>query len=100
MNKIKLFFINIFIKIKTLGDLFKILWKKEIIHWKRTKQIFSRFQSKSSKYTFGLIVISIGTLIHYCFVLMATSWELFLFIVAYKRYQINIQNMFSTITKN
>lgn len=100
MKKIKIFFNNFIIKLKTLGDLFNILWEKEIIHWKRTKRIFNRFQSKSSKYTFGVIVIFIGILLHYCFVLMATLWELFLFIVAYNRYQINIQNMYLTVAKN
>jgi hypothetical protein len=73
--------------------LLKILWKKEIIHWKRTGQMFKKFNSWISKLTFGLIVAVFITIFHYVFAIMHTLYEIFLFIFAKQLFQANLQKL-------
>ncbi|MDD5649115.1 MAG: hypothetical protein PHF86_01670 [Candidatus Nanoarchaeia archaeon] len=78
-------------------NLIKILFKKEIKHWKRTRQIFKRFNNNLSKYTFGIIVICIGTIFHYIFALMSTLYNSLLFIISNRYFKENLQRMALTI---
>lgn len=73
--------------------LFSILCKKEKIHWNRTKKTLARFNKLSSKLTFGLIVVILGTLFHYCFAIMHTLFEIFLFIFMRKAFKNNLQKL-------
>lgn len=74
-------------------NLLKILWKKEKIHWVRIKQMFRKFNGIISKLTFGLIVALLVTIAHYCFAIMHTLYELFLFVVARQAFRANLQKM-------
>lgn len=78
-------------------NLIKILWKKELVHWRRIGVMFKRFKSWSSKLTFGLIVVILITIFHYCFAVMHTLYEMFLWVVARKAFKINIQRMALTV---
>lgn len=71
-------------------NLLKILWKKEVIHWKRIVKMFGRFNSWVSKLTFGLIVATLVTLGHYGFAFMHTLLEITLFIFANKQFKANL----------
>jgi len=73
--------------------LFTILWKKELIHWRRMKQMFKKFNGWLSKLTFGLIVAILVTLGHYGFAIMHTLYEMFLFVVANKTFKSNLQRL-------
>jgi hypothetical protein len=73
--------------------LFNILWKKELKHWKRVKEMFNKFNGWLSKLTFGLIVVTLVTIAHYLFAVMHTLYELFLFVVARKAFKSNLQKM-------
>lgn len=73
--------------------LFTILWKKEKVHWKRVKQMFSKFPSWIGKATFGLIVVVLVTLFHYAFALMHTLYEAVLFVFAKDLFKANLQKM-------
>ena len=44
--------------------LVNILLRKEIIHWKRMKEMFGKFPNWASKLTFGIIVIILVTIGH------------------------------------
>jgi hypothetical protein len=70
-----------------------ILYKKEMIHWKRVKQMFSKFPSWISKFTFGLIVVILVTIFHYAFALMHTLYEMVLFVFARDLFKANLQKM-------
>ena len=78
-------------------NLLQILWKKEIVHWKRLKEMFTKFNGWISKLTFGLIVAILITLSHYGFAFMSTLWSSCLWVVARKRFKINIQRMALTV---
>ena len=73
--------------------LLSILWKKEKIHWKRIKQMFSKFNGWVSKLSFGVIVAILVTLAHYAFALMHTLFELFLFVFMRDAFKANLQKM-------
>jgi len=73
--------------------LLEVLWKKEIIHWKRIKLMFKKFKSWPNKLTFGFIVAALITLAHYCFALMHTLYELLLFFFANDMFKANLQKM-------
>jgi hypothetical protein len=74
-------------------NLFKVLWKKEILHWKRMKVMFNKFNGWLSKLTFGLIVAILVTIGHWCFAIMHTFYELMLFIFARDMFKANLQKM-------
>lgn len=74
-------------------NLFKILWKKEKIHWNRIGKIFSRFQGWLNKATFGFIVVVLVSIFHYIFALMHTLYEILLFIFARELFKTNLQKM-------
>jgi len=78
-------------------NLFKILWAKEKVHWKRLGVMFNRFNSWVSKLTFGVIVAILICVAHYCFALMHTLYEMFLWVVARNAYRANIQRMALTV---
>ena len=71
----------------------KILWMKEKIHWKRTGQIFKKYDTVALRYTFGVFVAVLGICIHYAFVIMHTLFELMLFVFARKAFKANLQKM-------
>jgi hypothetical protein len=73
--------------------LFAILAKKEVIHWRRTQQMFKKFKGWPSKITFGLIVAIFITIAHYCFALMHTLYESFLYVFARKAFKANLQQL-------
>jgi len=78
-------------------NLFKILWEKEKIHWKRLGVMFRRFQSWGSKLTFGVIVAFLICVAHYCFAVVHTLYEILLFVFARKAFKANIQRMALTV---
>lgn len=71
----------------------EILWKKEKIHWKRIRQMFTKFNGFLNKITFGLIVATLVTIGHYAFALMHTLYECLLFVVARQAFKANLQKM-------
>ncbi|MDA3780957.1 MAG: hypothetical protein PF487_12170 [Bacteroidales bacterium] len=73
--------------------LFTILWKKELIHWKRLGEMFIKFNNWISKLTFGLIVATLITIAHYAFALMHTLYEIFLWIFFRKAFKRNLQQL-------
>ena len=73
--------------------LLEILWKKEKIHWKRTKLMFGKFNGWVSKLTFGLIVAILVTLGHYAFAIMHTLFEIFLFVFMRDAFKANLQKL-------
>lgn len=70
-----------------------ILWKKEIIHWKRTKEMFTKFNNWLSKLTFGIIVAILIIIAHYAFAIMHTLYEIFLWIFFRKAFRANLQKL-------
>jgi hypothetical protein len=74
--------------------LVNILLRKEIIHWKRMKEMFGKFPNWASKLTFGIIVIILVTIGHYLFAIMHTAYEIFLFIFARQLFKANMQKMY------
>ena len=74
-------------------SLFKILWKKEKIHWNRTLGIFSKFNNWISKMTLGLIIAILGTLAHYSFAVMHTLFEIFLWIFFREAFKSNLEKL-------
>lgn len=78
-------------------NLAKILWKKEVKHWKRIVILFKRIKNWFIKLTFGILFALLLILIHYGFALMSTLWESFLWVVARKQFKANIQKMALTV---
>jgi len=78
-------------------NLFKILWAKEKIHWKRLGIMFKRFNSIASKFTFGLIVASLIIIAHYVFAIMHTLYELILWAFFRRAFKANLQRMALTV---
>jgi len=74
-------------------NLFKILWKKELIHWKRLGEMFTKFNNWISKLTFGIIVAVLITISHYAFAIMHTLYEIFLWIFFRKAFKANLQKL-------
>jgi hypothetical protein len=74
-------------------NLISILWKKEIVHWKRVKQMFGKINGWVFKVTLGVLVVLLVTLAHYAFALMHTLYEMFLFIFARQAFKANLQKM-------
>jgi hypothetical protein len=78
-------------------SLAKILWKKELIHWKRIGVMFKRFNSWITKLTFGMIVAILLCIVHIAFAAMSTAWNGFLWVVARKDFKRNLQRMVLTV---
>lgn len=74
-------------------NLFIILWKKELIHWKRLSEMFTKFNNWISKLTFGIIVATLITLAHYAFAIMHTLYEMFLWVFFRKAFKRNLQQL-------
>lgn len=74
--------------------LINILYRKEIIHWKRVKEMFGKFPNWASKLTFGIIVTIFICIFHYLFAIMHTAYEIFLFIFARQLFKANMQKMY------
>ena len=71
--------------------LFQILWKKEKRHWKRTFASIGKVNNIIGKFVAGLVLLTVGNLTHYGFALMSTFWQLLLFVMARKRFKLNLQ---------
>jgi hypothetical protein len=74
-------------------NLAQILWKKEIIHWKRLGVMFKKFNGWISKLTFGVIVAILIIITHYGFALMHTLYEIVLWIFFRKTFRVNLQKL-------
>jgi len=74
-------------------NLFKILWKKELIHWNRLGQMFKKFNGWFSKLTFGIIVAILIIIAHYAFAIMHTLYEMFLWVFFRKAFRDNLQKL-------
>jgi len=74
-------------------SLAKILWKKEKIHWNRTVEMFTKFNSWLSKLTFGIIVAILVIIAHYAFAIMHTLYEIFLWIFFRRAFKANLQQL-------
>jgi len=70
-----------------------ILWKKEIIHWKRIGEMFKKFNGWLSKLTFGIIVASLIIIAHYAFAIMHTLYEIVLWIFFRRAFKANLQRL-------
>ena len=77
--------------------LIKILYKKELIHWKRVKMIFHKFNGWFGRLTWGVLIAFFITLFHYMFMFMHTLWELTLFVFNRNKFKANIQKMSLTV---
>jgi len=77
--------------------LLEILWKKELIHWRRVKDMFKKFKGWLSKCTVGLIIAFLITLFHYIFAVMHTLYELTLYVFARKTFKNNLEKLALTI---
>ena len=73
--------------------LLKIVWKKEIIHWKRLGKMLEKFNGWLNKLTFGLIVAILVTIAHYAFAIMHTLYEIFLWIFFRKAFKENLKKL-------
>lgn len=71
----------------------KILWKKEVNHWKRIDAMFDRFHGWLNKATFGIIVVILVSIGHYAFALMHTLYECCLFVFSRQAFKANLQKM-------
>jgi len=69
----------------------KILWKKEKRHWKRTFDSIKKVNNWIGKIFATLVLMTIGNIAHYGFAIMSTLWQSILFIVARKRFKLNLQ---------
>ena len=74
-------------------NLAKILWKKELIHWKRLREMFTKFNGWIMKLTFGVIVAVLICIAHYCFAAMHTLYEIFLWVFFRKAFKANLQKL-------
>jgi hypothetical protein len=77
--------------------LFGIIRKKEVIHWKRTKDMFLKFDGLVARLTLGIIAILLGTIYHYGLVAMSTGYECVLYVFNRSMYRANIERMSLTI---
>jgi len=71
--------------------LIQILWKKEKRHWKRTLNSIKKVDNVVGKVFTTFILMLFGNLVHYGFVFMSTLWQSLLFVVARKRFRLNLQ---------
>ena len=71
----------------------QILWKKEKIHWNRTIGVFTKFNNWIGKLTIGLIIAIIGSVAHYCFAIMHTLFEMFLWVFFRRAFKANLQKL-------
>lgn len=78
-------------------NLAKILWKKEVQHWKRTFSTLKKVNNWVGKFLIGIILLTVGNIVHYAFVLMSTAWESLLWVVARKQFKTNLQRMALTV---
>lgn len=78
-------------------NLVKILWAKELKHWKRTTELLKRINNWFIKLTYGIFLSILLTIIHYAFVVMHTAYEMLLFVVARKTFKANLQRLALTI---
>lgn len=74
-------------------NLAQILWKKEKKHWNRTFNVFSKFNNWFAKIVLGLILTIIGTIVHYCFVIMHSLYEMLLWVFFRKAFKANLQKL-------
>ena len=74
-----------------------ILWKKEKKHWNRTFGVFAKFNNLIVKVVLGLILAIVGTIVHYAFALMSMLWSSLLWVVARRRFKLNLQRMALTV---
>lgn len=72
-------------------NLVKILWIKEKRHWGRTFLSVKKINNWIGKIVAVLVLMTIGNIVHYAFSLMSTLWQSFLFLIARKRFKINLQ---------
>jgi len=72
--------------------LLEILWKKELIHWRRMKQVFGKF-NWFGKLIIAPLVVILVTLTHYAFALMHTMFELCLYAFARQAFKYNLQKL-------
>lgn len=72
-------------------NLAQILWKKEIRHWKRTFDSIGKVDNWIGKVFTSIVLMIFGNLAHYGFAIMSTLWQLVLFVVARKRFKLNLQ---------
>lgn len=86
--------------------LFSVLWRKEIQHWKRVAEIYTKFGNIFSKVILGTIISFLIVLAHYAFVFMSLMsnvlrWMIGLFSTdAKKVYKANLEIMYLSTLKN
>ena len=71
--------------------LVKVLWKKEKRHWKRTFDSIRKVNNVVGKFVVSLVLMTVGNLVHYAFVLMSSLWQSILYVVARNRFKLNLQ---------
>lgn len=70
--------------------LFKILKKKEVIHWKRIVNVYKMLNGYGNKIIMGTLISISLTLWHYGVALMHTLYECTLFIVNNEAFKENL----------
>lgn len=81
----------------TKPTLLYVLRRKESIHWKRTKDMFLKFNGWGARLIFGTIAVIIGTIYHYMLASMSTLYECTLYIFNRPMYRANIIKMVSAL---
>lgn len=74
-------------------NLIQILWKKEKRHWKRTFDSIKKVDNWIGKVFATIVLMTIGNIVHYAFVIMHTLYEMFLWVVARKAFKENLQKL-------
>ena len=72
--------------------LIEVLWKKEVVHWKRMRTMLAK-DFKGAAKVLGVIVALIISVVHYAFAGMHTLYEIFLFVFNRKAFRTNLMKL-------
>lgn len=75
------------------NSLINITFNKEIIHWKRMRQLFNEMSGIGGKFIAYPLLVVIISLCHYAFVLMHSAFEIFLFFFNKEQFKKNMSNI-------
>lgn len=78
-------------------NLLKIIWLKEIKHWKLMRDALNKFNNFFAKITVGIIVVILISIFHYMFALMHTLYEILLYFFARNQFKANLLKLSYTL---
>lgn len=67
-----------------------VFLKKEKIHWRKMKQMFSKFKTTASKIVAFPIITLLVSIGHYCFAIMHFLFEVFLWVFLKDQFKLNL----------